>query len=74
MLNVFCSNLWVFVSKFTEFDAVRLYKLYKHAVKKREEDQEKTSGAQVSIYKKKFKCYAYWFRASVFAQKFQLYH
>ncbi|XP_046403987.1 chromodomain-helicase-DNA-binding protein 1 isoform X3 [Ischnura elegans] len=32
------SNLWYFVSKFTEFDAKKLYKLYKHAVKK---DQDK---------------------------------
>lgn len=30
------SHLWVFVSKFTEFDATHLHKLYKHAVKKRE--------------------------------------
>ncbi|XP_032673674.1 chromodomain-helicase-DNA-binding protein 1 isoform X3 [Odontomachus brunneus] len=28
------SNLWYFVSKFTEFDAKKLYKLYKHAMKK----------------------------------------
>uniref|UniRef100_A0A8C4R333 Chromodomain helicase DNA binding protein 2 n=1 Tax=Eptatretus burgeri TaxID=7764 RepID=A0A8C4R333_EPTBU len=28
-------NLWIFVSKFTEFDARKLHKLYKHAVKKR---------------------------------------
>lgn len=27
------SNLWYFVSKFTEFDAKKLYKLYKHAAK-----------------------------------------
>lgn len=39
------SNLWVFVSKFTEFDAIRLYKLYKNAVKKREDSQR---AAQVS--------------------------
>lgn len=35
------SNLWFFVSKFTEFDAKKLFKLYKHAKKKdgrREED------------------------------------
>ncbi|XP_069683280.1 chromodomain-helicase-DNA-binding protein 1 isoform X2 [Periplaneta americana] len=32
------SNLWYFVSKFTEFDAKKLFKLYKHAVKK---DQDK---------------------------------
>lgn len=28
------SNLWFFVSKFTEFEATKLYKLYRHAVKK----------------------------------------
>ncbi|KAJ8678357.1 hypothetical protein QAD02_014144, partial [Eretmocerus hayati] len=28
------SNLWYFVSKFTEFDAKKLYKLYKHTTKK----------------------------------------
>lgn len=28
------SNLWYFVSKFTEFDAKKLYKLYKHATKR----------------------------------------
>ncbi|KAL3867259.1 hypothetical protein ACJMK2_044474 [Sinanodonta woodiana] len=33
--------LWIFVSKFTEFDAKKLHKLYKHAVKKREEEKEK---------------------------------
>lgn len=31
------SNLWYFVSKFTEFDAKKLFKLYKHALKKSEE-------------------------------------
>uniref|UniRef100_A0A8C5HU47 DNA helicase n=1 Tax=Gouania willdenowi TaxID=441366 RepID=A0A8C5HU47_GOUWI len=30
-------NLWIFVSKFTEFDARKLHKLYKHAIKKRQE-------------------------------------
>ena len=33
------SFLWIFVSKFTEFDAKKLHKLYKHAVKKREQDE-----------------------------------
>lgn len=28
------SNLWYFVSKFTEFDAKKLFKLYKHALKR----------------------------------------
>ncbi|XP_069748418.1 chromodomain-helicase-DNA-binding protein 1 isoform X2 [Narcine bancroftii] len=31
-------NLWIFVSKFTEFDARKLHKLYKHAIKKRLEN------------------------------------
>ncbi|XP_049549302.1 chromodomain-helicase-DNA-binding protein 1 [Anopheles darlingi] len=30
------SNLWYFVSKFTEFDARKLFKLYKHALKRSE--------------------------------------
>uniref|UniRef100_A0A8C2THZ3 Chromodomain helicase DNA binding protein 1 n=1 Tax=Coturnix japonica TaxID=93934 RepID=A0A8C2THZ3_COTJA len=30
-------NLWIFVSKFTEFDARKLHKLYKHAIKKRQD-------------------------------------
>uniref|UniRef100_A0A669DBE4 Chromodomain helicase DNA binding protein 1 n=1 Tax=Oreochromis niloticus TaxID=8128 RepID=A0A669DBE4_ORENI len=33
-------NLWIFVSKFTEFDARKLHKLYKHAVKKRQENAQ----------------------------------
>ncbi|XP_065078921.1 chromodomain-helicase-DNA-binding protein 1 isoform X3 [Ochlerotatus camptorhynchus] len=32
------SNLWYFVSKFTEFDAKKLFKLYKHALKRSEGD------------------------------------
>ncbi|XP_072453470.1 chromodomain-helicase-DNA-binding protein 1 isoform X6 [Notamacropus eugenii] len=32
-------NLWIFVSKFTEFDARKLHKLYKHAIKKRQDSQ-----------------------------------
>ncbi|XP_025837441.1 chromodomain-helicase-DNA-binding protein 1-like isoform X1 [Agrilus planipennis] len=34
------SNLWHFVSKFTEFDAKKLYKLYKKACKKNEKKKE----------------------------------
>ncbi|XP_077989573.1 chromodomain-helicase-DNA-binding protein 1-like isoform X2 [Glandiceps talaboti] len=34
------SNLWTFVSKFTEFDAKKLYRLYKQSSKKREEERE----------------------------------
>ncbi|XP_067119444.1 chromodomain-helicase-DNA-binding protein 1 isoform X4 [Centruroides vittatus] len=37
------SFLWIFVSKFTEFDAKKLYKLYKHAVKK---DEGERSGKE----------------------------
>lgn len=36
----FFSNLWYFVSKFTEFDAKKLFKLYKHALKKSQEDEK----------------------------------
>lgn len=40
MLFVFYRNLWIFVSKFTEFDARKLHKLYKHAIKKRQENAQ----------------------------------
>ncbi|XP_070543055.1 chromodomain-helicase-DNA-binding protein 1-like isoform X2 [Ptychodera flava] len=33
------SNLWTFVSKFTEFDAKKLYRLYKQSAKKREDEK-----------------------------------
>lgn len=36
---IFKSNLWTFVSKFTSFEAKKLFKVYKHAVKKREESK-----------------------------------
>lgn len=38
-LLVLLSNLWTFVSKFTSFEAKKLFKLYKHAAKKREESK-----------------------------------
>lgn len=41
-----CSNLWYFVSKFTEFDAKKLFKLYRNATKKHDkgnEEGEKTT-------------------------------
>ena len=38
---VYFSYLWIFVSKFTEFDARKLHKLYKHALKKRDEERDK---------------------------------
>ncbi|KAF6216793.1 hypothetical protein GE061_001143 [Apolygus lucorum] len=34
------SNLWYFVSKFTEYDPKKLYKLYKHAIKKLKPERE----------------------------------
>ena len=33
-------NLWSFVSKFTAFEAKKLFKLYKHAAKKRDETKQ----------------------------------
>uniref|UniRef100_A0A3Q4MFY1 Chromodomain helicase DNA binding protein 1 n=1 Tax=Neolamprologus brichardi TaxID=32507 RepID=A0A3Q4MFY1_NEOBR len=39
-------NLWIFVSKFTEFDARKLHKLYKHAVKKRQENAQVCKSTQ----------------------------
>ncbi|XP_046601523.1 chromodomain-helicase-DNA-binding protein 1 isoform X1 [Neodiprion lecontei] len=40
------SNLWYFVSKFTEFDAKKLYKLYKHATKKDETNSNPVSSPE----------------------------
>ncbi|XP_055908195.1 chromodomain-helicase-DNA-binding protein 1 [Eupeodes corollae] len=39
------SNLWYFVSKFTEFDAKKLFKLYKHALKLSEDSGKKKKAA-----------------------------
>uniref|UniRef100_A0A672QFF2 Uncharacterized protein n=1 Tax=Sinocyclocheilus grahami TaxID=75366 RepID=A0A672QFF2_SINGR len=48
-------NLWIFVSKFTEFDARKLHKLYKHAIKKRQENaqavEQNTSSVNTQIFK-----------------------
>ncbi|XP_062998502.1 chromodomain-helicase-DNA-binding protein 2 isoform X2 [Elgaria multicarinata webbii] len=48
-------NLWIFVSKFTEFDARKLHKLYKMACKKRaldeEQDQRKKEEAAAAAKK-----------------------
>lgn len=44
--RVWRNNLWYFVSKFTEFDAKKLFKLYRNATKKQEkgnEEGEKTT-------------------------------
>uniref|UniRef100_A0A803WE06 Chromodomain helicase DNA binding protein 2 n=1 Tax=Ficedula albicollis TaxID=59894 RepID=A0A803WE06_FICAL len=43
-------NLWIFVSKFTEFDARKLHKLYKMAHKKRSQEEEVR--ALISVLKK----------------------
>ncbi|XP_049727380.1 chromodomain-helicase-DNA-binding protein 1 isoform X3 [Loxodonta africana] len=50
-------NLWIFVSKFTEFDARKLHKLYKHAIKKRQESQVSPipSGAKENEEKQRHK-------------------
>uniref|UniRef100_A0A3B3ZQI2 Chromodomain-helicase-DNA-binding protein 1-like C-terminal domain-containing protein n=1 Tax=Periophthalmus magnuspinnatus TaxID=409849 RepID=A0A3B3ZQI2_9GOBI len=48
-------NLWIFVSKFTEFDARKLHKLYKHAIKKRQENAQVEMGP-FSLYKFKLQC------------------
>ncbi|XP_075037451.1 chromodomain-helicase-DNA-binding protein 1 [Mixophyes fleayi] len=42
-------NLWIFVSKFTEFDARKLHKLYKHAIKKRQEAQHNDQNVSSSM-------------------------
>ncbi|CAH1797458.1 unnamed protein product [Owenia fusiformis] len=47
------SFLWVFVSKFTEHDARKLHKLYKHAVKKRDSEREKHSHEHKHEHKQK---------------------
>lgn len=50
------SNLWYFVSKFTEYDAKKLYKLYKHAVKKlkgKDPDDSKSSEKSKDTVKRK---------------------
>ncbi|XP_078009234.1 chromodomain-helicase-DNA-binding protein 1 isoform X1 [Phascolarctos cinereus] len=42
-------NLWIFVSKFTEFDARKLHKLYKHAIKKRQDSQQNNDQNSSSV-------------------------
>ncbi|EDW12292.2 chromodomain-helicase-DNA-binding protein 1 isoform X2 [Drosophila mojavensis] len=39
------SNLWYFVSKFTELDAKRLFKIYKHALKQQSQKDEPANAA-----------------------------
>uniref|UniRef100_A0A8C6J672 DNA helicase n=1 Tax=Melopsittacus undulatus TaxID=13146 RepID=A0A8C6J672_MELUD len=46
-------NLWIFVSKFTEFDARKLHKLYKMAHKKRSQEEE-VRPEVLSLWDRKF--------------------
>uniref|UniRef100_A0A673G8R6 Chromodomain-helicase-DNA-binding protein 2-like n=1 Tax=Sinocyclocheilus rhinocerous TaxID=307959 RepID=A0A673G8R6_9TELE len=46
-------NLWIFVSKFTEFGARKLHKLYKMAQKKRSQEEEKEQKKKDDPTKKK---------------------
>uniref|UniRef100_A0A8C1I145 Chromodomain helicase DNA binding protein 1 n=1 Tax=Cyprinus carpio carpio TaxID=630221 RepID=A0A8C1I145_CYPCA len=48
-------NLWIFVSKFTEFDARKLHKLYKHAIKKRQENAQAVEQNTSSVNTQSFK-------------------
>uniref|UniRef100_A0A8C4TUN1 DNA helicase n=1 Tax=Falco tinnunculus TaxID=100819 RepID=A0A8C4TUN1_FALTI len=48
-------NLWIFVSKFTEFDARKLHKLYKMAHKKRSQEEEVRSEVPSLCMKKPFR-------------------
>lgn len=45
------SNLWHFVSKFTEFDAKKLFKLYRHAIKKADDEGDGRSSTTTSPVK-----------------------
>ncbi|KAJ3639673.1 hypothetical protein Zmor_003017 [Zophobas morio] len=47
------SNLWYFVSKFTEFDSKKLYKLYKRACKKSDKMEKKAEDASGSTSKER---------------------
>uniref|UniRef100_A0A3B3QWE3 Chromodomain helicase DNA binding protein 1 n=1 Tax=Paramormyrops kingsleyae TaxID=1676925 RepID=A0A3B3QWE3_9TELE len=48
-------NLWIFVSKFTEFDARKLHKLYKHAIKKRQENAQVSDQNTSTVNTQSFK-------------------
>ncbi|KAG8575183.1 hypothetical protein GDO81_009465 [Engystomops pustulosus] len=48
-------NLWIFVSKFTEFDARKLHKLYKMAHKKRSQEEEEQKKKDLPPNKKPFR-------------------
>ncbi|CAH2274323.1 chromodomain-helicase-DNA-binding 2 isoform X1 [Pelobates cultripes] len=50
-VKIWRRNLWIFVSKFTEFDARKLHKLYKMAHKKRSQEEEEQKKKNVPIKK-----------------------
>ncbi|XP_044766089.1 chromodomain-helicase-DNA-binding protein 1 [Coccinella septempunctata] len=49
------SNLWHFVSKFTEYDSKKLYKLYKKACQKSEKGESKNEDANASSSRERSK-------------------
>ncbi|XP_063169995.1 chromodomain-helicase-DNA-binding protein 2 isoform X1 [Candoia aspera] len=57
LVKLWRRNLWIFVSKFTEFDARKLHKLYKMAHKKRaqEEEQEQRKREEAAGGKRPFR-------------------
>merc|ERR1711963_1013560 len=46
------SSLWLFVSNFTDFDARKLFKLYRHAMKRDGSSQEEKESSQEREEKK----------------------
>ncbi|XP_048418921.1 chromodomain-helicase-DNA-binding protein 2 isoform X1 [Stegostoma tigrinum] len=55
-VKIWRRNLWIFVSKFTEFDARKLHKLYKLAQKRRsQEEEEQKKKENNSESKRQFK-------------------
>ena len=59
------SYLWIFVSKFTEFDAKKLHKLFKHALRKREEEQEKEEVIYEPRHEKTWFCHMWIKKAQI---------
>uniref|UniRef100_A0A670J9M9 Chromodomain helicase DNA binding protein 2 n=1 Tax=Podarcis muralis TaxID=64176 RepID=A0A670J9M9_PODMU len=53
LIKLWRRNLWIFVSKFTEFDARKLHKLYKMAHKKRSQDEEEQRKREEALGGKK---------------------
>ncbi|XP_056334877.1 chromodomain-helicase-DNA-binding protein 2 isoform X3 [Danio aesculapii] len=52
-IKIWRRNLWIFVSKFTEFGAQKLHRLYKKAQKKRSQEEEKEHKKKDDPIKKK---------------------